>query len=180
MPEGSDEQKNLMGEPAETANLLAADKAKSSGELRTADADNYEPYPDQPEDASNTPDGGEEEQNAEAEQEEERNTQAQQQAQLVDQEQAEVAIAMAAGKQRQMRQIQMEKQKLEEQLSELEKDLTDFRHSKLGGFFKIFQPRIDLLIDILIEQIKKQTSKLADEAKIAYYTTLIVTVTSLI
>ena len=89
-------------------------------------------------------------------------------------------MAIVISKTRERKKIQAQTKKLESQLEELEKDLTDFRHSKLGGFFKIFQPRIDLLIDILIEQMKKQTSKLADEAKIAYYTTLIVTVTSLI
>lgn len=175
MPEGSEEQKNLMGQPSEIGGLLAAEKARSAGELRTADAnDNYEPYTDQPEEDTNAPGQAEEDQNTEAEQAEE------QQAQLAAQEQAEVAIAMAASKQRQVRQIQMERQKLEEKLGELEKDLTDFKDSKLGGFLKIFQPRITLLIDILIEQMKKQASKLSDEAKIGYYTGLIVVVTSLI
>ncbi len=87
---------------------------------------------------------------------------------------------MADSKQRQLLQIQKQKQKLEEQLGELEKDLGDFKNSKLGGFLKIFQPRINLLIDILIDQMKKQANKLADEAKIAYYTGLITTVSSLI
>ncbi|TSC83916.1 MAG: hypothetical protein G01um101413_719 [Parcubacteria group bacterium Gr01-1014_13] len=174
MPEGSEEQKNLMGQPSDMGNLLAAEKAKSAGEQRTADADNYEPYQEQPEEDGGAQNQVEEDQDTEAEQAEN------QQAQLAAQEQAEVAIAMAAGKQRQQRQLQAQRQKLEGQLEELEKELTDFKNSKLGGFLKIFQPRINVLIDILIEQMKKQVNKLADEAKIAFYTGLIVTITSLI
>lgn len=172
MPEGS-AQRNFMGEPPdETGDLLAADKARSAGDMRTETAnDNYQPYPDQDEPANdNTPDESEAEQNAEV----------QQQAELAAQQQAEVAISMADSKQRQLLQIQKEKQKLEEQLGELEKDLGDFKDSKLGGFLKIFQPRINLLIDILIDQMKKQANKMADEAKIGYYTGLIITITGLI
>ena len=174
MPEGSGEQKNLMGEPSEIGGLLAADKARTAGELRTADTDNYQPYQGEPEGNTETTDQAEEDRDTENEQFQD------QQAQIAAQAQAEVAIAMFASKQRQARQIQMRRQKLEEQLGELEKDLTDFKHSKLGGFFNIFQPRLTLLIDILIEQMKKQANKMADEAKIGYYTGLIITVTSLI
>jgi multidrug efflux pump subunit AcrA (membrane-fusion protein) len=183
MPEGSAARQSFIPEPQqetpdEMANLLAADKAQSAGELRTADANNnadFQPYQQQePEEDNNTQNQVQEDQNTEAEQAQN------QQAQLAEQEQAEIAIAMAASKQRQQRQIQAQRQKLEGQLEELEKELTDFKNSKFGGLLKIFQPRINILIDILIEQMKKQVSKLADEAKIAFYTGLIVTVTSLI
>ncbi len=168
MPEGPDNQKNLMGEPTD----------KTMGDFSGA-KDSYKPYDEAPAD-ENIPQ--EEEETAPdypAEGEEEQNTAAEQ-AQLAAQQQAEMAISLADSKQRQLLQIQKERQKLEEQLGELEKDLTDFKNSKLGGFLSIFQPRINLLIDILIDQLKKQASKLSDEAKIGYYTGLIALVSSII
>lgn len=104
----------------------------------------------------------------------------QQQAQLDAQQQADAALSLESSKQRQLQQIQRERQNISEQLGKLENDLTDFKKSKLGGFLKIFQPRINLLIDILIEEMKKQANKLTDEAKVGYYTGLVMTVTSLI
>ena len=172
MPEGSEDQQNFIAEPPdETASLLVADKARSAGELRTGAAnDNYEPYSKEPANDNNIPN----------ERAPEQNTEAQYQAQLADQQQAEVAIAMAAGKQRQLLAIQKQKQMLEEKLGELEKNLTDFKKSSLGGMLSIFQPGINTLIDSLIDQLKKQGSRLSDEAKVAYYTGLITTASSLI
>ena len=160
MPEGPAQQ-NLMGEPI--------------NQMGNFD-DPYETSPEEPAE-DNAPEGGEQRRQNEGG---EQNTAAMEQAQLAAQQQAEAAIDMATNKQRQLRQIQAERQKLEEQLGELEKSLTDFKNSKLGGFLKIFQPRINLLIDILIDQLKKQAGNLSDEAKAGYYTGLIITVSSLI
>ncbi len=168
MLEGSDDQqKNLMGKPVEnTGGLLAAEN-------------NYQPYEEEPADDNNT---AEEETSPDypEEAEEKQNMAAAEQAQLAAQQQAEVAISMAGNKQRKLQQIQKEINKLEKQLSDLEKDLTDFKKSKLGGLLSIFRPRVNLLIDTLIEQLKKRGTNLSDEAKVGYLTGLIITATSLI
>jgi hypothetical protein len=185
MPEGSAAEKNFNEETQdEMGNFLAADKARSAGNLRTNAAnDNYQPYTEEPANDNNTPqEEAEEETTADfqAKGGAEQNTKAQQQAQLAEQEQMDIALAMEMSRQRQALQLAKERQKAETELEELEKDLTDFKDSKLGGILKIFQPRLTILIDILIAEMKKQANKLDDKAKIAYYTTLIVTVTSLI
>ena len=173
MPEGTDDQKNLMGESAETANLLAADKA------RAAANDNFQPYTEGPVEDNALP----QEEAAPGYQETDETEEyagAEQQAQLDEQEQADIAVAMAAGKQRNLQRIQKEIDKRQKQLGELEKELGDFRQSPLAKFLSIFQPRITVLIDMLIAEMKKQAGRLSDEAKIGFYTGLIVTVSSLI
>ena len=173
MPEGTDDQKNLMGESAETANLLAADKA------RAAANDNFQPYTAGPVEDNALP----QEEAAPGYQETDETEEyagAEQQAQRDEQEQADIAVAMAAGKQRNLQRIQKEIDKRQKQLGELEKELGDFRQSPLAKFLSIFQPRITVLIDMLIAEMKKQAGRLSDEAKIGFYTGLIVTVSSLI
>ena len=111
---------------------------------------------------------------------EEENTDVQQPKQQTAQQQAEIAVFMAGNKQQQLLQIQKEKSELENRLGELEKNLTNFKNSKLGGFFSIFQPKIKLLIDTILEEMKKGARNLSDIQKVGYYTGLIVAVSSLI
>lgn len=167
MPEGSADQKNLMGEPAETGGFSSA-------------KDSYKPYDEEPADDTNIPQEKGVSPGYPEESTTEQDTQAEQQAQLDADQQAEIAVSMAGNKQRQLLQIQKEVNKLQKQLSELEKDLGDFRQSSLAKFLSIFQPRITILIDMLIAEMKKQASKLSDEAKIGFYTGLIATISSLI
>lgn len=164
----ANEQKNLMGKPAETDDFSAGKEAGTNK--------NFEPGGGNPEEDTGAPKTEPDFSPAEAEGFE-KNAQ---QEQLNAQQQAEVAASLAGSKQRQLLQIQKEKAGLEKQLSELEKALTDLKNSKLGGFLSVFQPRINLLTDTLIEQLKKKTSNLSDEAKVTYYTTLIAIVSSLI
>lgn len=112
--------------------------------------------------------------------EEKQNPNAAQQEQLTAEQQAEIAISFATNKQQTLQQIQKEMFELQNQLGELEKNLNDFRSSNLGGFLSIFRPRINLLIDTLLDQLKKGVTNLSDEAKVGYYTGLIITINSLI
>lgn len=143
-----------------------------------------EPYPEgRPTNDNNVPqEEEEEEQNGENEQEQtqEQNMEVEQQAQLDAQQQADVSVSMANNKQRRLQQIQKQIDAAEKQLSKLDKDLKDFKDSKLNDLLKIFQPGTVQLVDQLIEQLKKQADKLTDEAKIGYYTGLITTASSLI
>ena len=186
MPEGPAAQQSFIPEPQqespdETANLLAADKAMSRGQLQIAN-DNFQPYDEEPGDANDIPqkEGEEMAPDYQAENEAEDNTKAEQQAQLDVQQQADVAAALAGNKQRQLLQIAKKRYAVEKQLSELEKNLTDFKDSKLSSLLKIFKPKILLLIDTLVEGMKKNESKLSNEAKVSYYTGLIITASSLI
>lgn len=170
MPEGSDEQKNLMGEPVDT----------TMGDFSDAKG-GYKPYEEEPAEenipqTAKPPFGADEENwfnKGGAKQD-------QQQAQLNEQQQAEAAMALESGKQRQMLQIQRERLELENQLAELEKDLTTFRNQQQSPFLRIFQPKIKLLIDSLIADMQKGAGKLTNEARVGYYTGLIITATTLI
>ena len=92
----------------------------------------------------------------------------------------QIALDLASNKQEKLMRIQKKKQELEEELTKLEEALTKFKTSKLGGFLKIFQHPINLLIDTLLEQIEKQKRKMADKARIALLTGAIITISSLI
>ncbi len=195
MPEGSEAQQNFIPEPQqespdETANLLAADKARDAGAQRTAANDNeeaeaandnFQPYDQEPANDNNIPEENNPETGAAND-----NYQpysagpANDNGPLTPDQQTEIAVAMAMSRQRDFQQIQREIDELQGQLSGLEKDLTDFKNSRFGGMLSVFQPRINILIDTLIAELKKGANKLADEAKIGYYTSLIITVTSLI
>ncbi len=170
MPEGPDEQKNLMGEPAETGDF-SADKEAGAG-------DNFEPGGGNPEEEASTSEPEQEPDISSAEKTPDINTE--QQSQLDAQQQAEAATSLAGSKQRQLLQIAKERQKAESQLGELEKNLTKFRNSKSTGFFSIFQPRIKLLIDTILEEMKKGARNLSDIQKIGYYQGLIIAAGSLI
>ncbi len=170
MPEGS-EQQNFMGGPPDEGGDILVNK-------ETGTDDTYKPYTENPEGDTAAPEetspnfaeGSGGTQNYEAEQ----------QAQLSAQQQAEAEIFLADSRQRRLLQIQKERQAVEERLRDLEKDLTAFKDSKFNGFLKIFQPRINLLVDTLIEQLKNQGSNLPDEAKVGFYQGLITTASSLI
>ncbi len=185
MPGGSAAQQSFIPEPQqespdETANLLAADKARDAGNLRTGAAnDNYNPYTEEPANDNNVP----QEQPSPTSPEENnqyQNTNTAQQAQLDADQQTEIAVGMAASKQRTLQQIQRKIGELETELGELEKDLTDFQHSSLGGLLSVFQPRVNILIDTLVTEMKKGANNLADEQKVGYYTGLIIAISSLI
>ncbi len=191
MPEGSEAQQNFIPEPQqespdETANLLAADKARDAGSLRTQETepanDNYQPYDEEPANDNNIP---QEENNLDAEPANnnypsysagpanDNNT-------LSPDQQTEIAVAMAMGRQRDFQQMQARIDELQNQLGTFEKDLTDFKQSSLGGFLSIFQPSINRLIDSLVAELKKGANNLSDEAKVGYYTGLTTFATSLI
>ena len=163
MPEGPDDQKNLMGEPAETGDFSADENFEPGGENPEEDNTTPEPEPDfSPAEEKWFKDDS-------------------QQEQLDAQQQADAATALAGSKQRQLLQIAKERQEAKKELRELEKALIVFKLTTLKkGFLSIFTSKITLLIDILIEQMKKQVSKLTDEAKVAYYTGIIGTISSLI
>jgi hypothetical protein len=168
MPEGPDKQKNFMGGPAETDDFLTDKKAGTD--------DNFEPGGGNPEEYLGAPEIEPDFSPAEQEWFEDDS----QQAQLDAQQQIEAATALAGNKQRQLLQIAKERQEAEGQLGELEKNLTKFRNSKSTGFFSIFQPKIKLLIDTILAEMKKGARHLSDEAKVGYYQGLIITVSSLI
>lgn len=183
MPEGGENaQKTFIADPPdETASLLAAEKAKSAGDLRTQAAndnyaDDYNPYTEEPENDNAIT----EELVAYPQEQEYENTDQAYQAQLDADQQTEIALAMANKKQRDFRQLQTRINQLESELSEFEKDLLDFKKSSLGGFLAFFRPKINLLIDALISDLKKGLNNLTDEAKVSYYTGLITTISSLI
>lgn len=194
----------------EIGNSLARNKAKDAGDSRTAANDNdsptvandnynpysedsvanennsptaandnnYSPYTEGPSNNNNVPQ--EEDQPSFSPAEEawfQNNTR---QEEMDANQQNLIAATLAGERQRQLRQLQSEEGKIEDQLKALEKDLTSFKGSKLGKVLKIFQPRMNLLIDILISEMKKQAGKLTDEMKIGFYNGLIDTVSALI
>ncbi len=190
MPEGSAALQNSTPTTQnKMGDLLAAEKAKKSGGLRTAPVnnntdiapadDNYKPYTEQGPENENAPIISSldypEEGNEEIE-----NTTSQPQEQLTPEDQEDLAVSFAANKQRALQQIQAEILRLQNQMGELEKNLTDFKNSRLGGFLSIFRPNINSLIDRLLLELKKGANGLADEAKVNYYTGLITTANILI
>lgn len=180
-PGGSTAEKNLIPEPQqespdETEKLLPAENAVNFG--APGSNENYNPYTEESSGDNNLPD--ETAPQYPEESTEGQNTVPAQQTQLSDQQQAEAALSMESNKQRQLQQVQRQRTGLENQLSALQKDLTSFKDTKQRGFFKIFEPKINLLINSLISEMQKGANKLTDEAKVGYYTGLIITATSLI
>mgnify|MGYP001594656953 CR=1 FL=1 len=166
MPEGPDQQKDLMGKRAETGDFSAGENFKPGGgdmgeEAGTPELESEQEQDFSPDEKSWFKDDS-------------------QQAQLDAQQQAEAAASLAGSKQRQLLQIAKEKQAAESELGALEKNLTKFRNSKSTGFFSIFQPRIKLLIDTILEEMKKGARNLSDIQKVGYYRGLIITAGSLI
>ena len=148
------------------ANQLAATKAIASSpnqpdftdnQSDDQNADNYDSYPETDYPENYSPDY-----------------------QLNQDEQAQAATDMAVARQMETRQIQQTITTLGSELNSLEKDLSNFKNSSLGGFLAIFQPRINVLIEILIEQMKRQVHKLSDEVKVRFLDGLVSTVSSLI
>ncbi|HSR89285.1 MAG TPA: hypothetical protein VLK22_02690 [Candidatus Udaeobacter sp.] len=178
MPEGSAARKLDTISQQEAGDSLAADKAWSAVDFSKSGVnDNVQPSTQEPEKETDAPPEDESSFN-QNEQTSPQNDYSQ--GQLDDQQQFEAAANLSNDKQRQLRQIQMERKALQTELEELEKDLTDFKNSRVMGFFSIFQPRINQLIDSLINQLKKQARNLADEAKVNFLTAILVTVNSLI
>lgn len=91
-----------------------------------------------------------------------------------------IARNLANQAQQRLIQIARERRAAEEQLSELEKNLTKFQSSKLGGFFSIFQPKIKQLINTILAEMQKGARNLSDKQKVGYYRGLITYAGSLI
>lgn len=158
---------NLMGEPADnTLGDFSADE-------------NFQPGGGNPEEEAGTPEP-EQEPDLNPIETEKPNTDVEQQAQLTAQQQAEAAVSLAGSKQRQLIQIAKERQEAESQLGQLEKNLIKFKNSKSGGLLSIFRPQIKLLINNLLDELKKGARNLSDEQKVRYYTGLLVYATTLI
>lgn len=100
--------------------------------------------------------------------------------QLDENQQADAALFIGMDRQRRLRQIQQQINEMEKDLRSLETSLNDFKKSTLGGLSSIFQPRIRIIIDALIEELKREARNLSDEQKVAYYTGLVTLASSLI
>lgn len=89
------------------------------------------------------------------------------------QQEAQTKADMEAYKQRALAQIAQKKSKLEKELAELEKDLTDFKNGQAIRILGIFHPGIERLIDVIINQIRKRANKMSKKAQIKFYQTTI-------
>ncbi len=202
MPEGPVNQQPNNESQQEIGDSLAADKAKKMAEMQGASApandivpdSTYEPYAqpgrndngiaDASPSANDTaPDSGYEDEEA-ASDEADTNADEEERAQLDAAQQEEVArdliLEQEMQKQRKLLVVEKREQELDEQIKSLEKDLNEFKGSNLKGVLSIFQPGMNLIIDKLIEEAKKELSKMPDDAKVAKLTGMILLAESLI
>ena len=162
--------------PDEIANRLAADRAQSAG-LRSAQTpDDFdeaeEDIPDFEDESAKTaltPDNLTAAQRSQTQQEQQKKNQAASQQQLDAQQQADVAAQMEAGKQRATAQTQQEINKLDQEINKLQEDLTSFRDNISLKKILSYRPNITILINQIIDQLKKKAANLTDEGKIKFY-----------
>lgn len=95
------------------------------------------------------------------------------QAKLNPQQEAQTKADMEAYKQRALAQIAKKKSQLEKELAELEKDLTDFKNGQAMRILGFAFPGIGMMIDNIINQIKKRASKMSKEAQIKFYQAMV-------
>ncbi len=83
-------------------------------------------------------------------------------------QQQEAAIALAAQKQAQLRNLQQQNQKIDQESNQLINALKKFKNSKAKKYLSIFKPNIGLIIDNLIESLKRRAGNLSYRKKIMF------------